>query len=407
MLPLRPLVASLGIAQIISWGTLFYAIGVLGPAMRRDLEVSELFLFSAFTVGLFASGAFAPLAGRLIDRRGGRFVLSIGSALAAIAMALLALATHPAVMVAGWFVAGIAMAACLYDPAFATLSQHAGDRYRRAVTALTLFGGFASTVFWPLSHLLMEAWGWRATFGIYAALHLLVCLPIHQVFVPRHAVPARPHDAAAIAATSPAMGDPRLKWLAACFALATFISGIVAVHMISLLSTAGLTPAQAVTISMMVGPMQVAGRLIELGFARRVKAVTVGYIAFALMFVALLALIGVDGMGFAAIAFVVAYGFANGVLTIVRGTTPVELFGRNGLGALLGYLSRAAMVAKAVAPAAFSALLTFGLTRNAALTALAAVALGAMGSYSMATRPRSTEKEEKRVIPAEPSRNPD
>jgi MFS family permease len=388
VLPLRRLVATLGIAQIISWGTLFYAIGVLGAPMGRDLGVSEVYVFGAFTAGLFLSGAFAPLAGRMIDRRGGRPVLSIGSGLGGLSMAMLAIATHPAVMVAGWLVAGVAMAGCLYDPAFATLSQHTGERYRRAVTALTLFGGFASTVFWPLSLLLLEAWGWRGAFGVYAALHLLVCLPIHRIFVPRLPTLSLRDPTAEPEPAPRALADPRLKWLAACFALATFIFGIVAVHMIGLLTTAGLTPAQAVTLSMMVGPLQVAGRILEFGFARHVKAVAVGYIAFALMLLALGALIGVNGMGLAAVVFVVAYGFSNGVLTIVRGTTPAELFGREGLGALLGYLSRAAMVAKAVAPASYPALLAAGFTRNSALAALAALALAAMASFALATRRR-------------------
>jgi MFS family permease len=385
---LTGLVSALGIAQIISWGTLFYAIGVLGAPMGRDLGVSEVYVFTAFTAGLFLSGAFAPFAGRVIDRRGGRVVLSAGSVLGALSMALLAVANHPLVMVAGWLFAGAAMACCLYDPAFATLSQHTGERYRRAVTALTLFGGFASTVFWPLSLVLMEAWGWRSAFGVYAALHLLVCLPIHQLFVPPRPARAHAHDPDAPEPPPRALGDPRLKWLALCFALGTFIFGIVAVHMVGLLTTAGLTPAQAVTISMMVGPMQVAGRIIEFGFARHVKAVTVGYIAYVLMLLAMLLLIGVDGMGLTAVAFVVAYGFSNGVLTIVRGTTPVELFGREGLGALLGYLSRAAMVAKAIAPASYPALLAIGLTRNSALAALAALGLVAMASFAAATRPR-------------------
>ena len=387
MQSLTPLISALGIAQIISWGSLFYAIGVLGPAMRRDLGVSELFLFGAFTAGLIVSGTLAPAAGRAIDRRGGRLVLSAGTVLAVVGMALLAVAPNPAVMVLGWLVAGASMAACLYDPAFATLSQHAGARYRRAVTALTLFGGFASTVFWPLSHLLMEAWGWRITFGIYAGMHLFICLPIHQLFVPKHSRITRSDEPVAAAPAAAPRSDARLHWLTASFALATFVFGVIAVHLISLLTTAGLTPAQAVTIAMLVGPMQVAGRIVELGFSGRVRAVTVGLVAFALMLLALLALISVEGFGIAAIVFVVAYGCGNGVLTIVKGTAPAELFGREGLGALLGHLSRAGLYAKAVAPASFSALLTFGLTRNAALATLMAVSVAAMGSFALATRP--------------------
>src|SRR5204862_7985862 len=125
-----------------------------------------------------------PRMGPPIAKRGGRFVLSLGTVLAAISMATLALAPNAAVMVVGWLIGGAAMAACLYDPAFATLSQHTGARYRKAVTALTLFGGFASTVFWPLSLLLLEAWGWRATWAIYAGLHLALCLTIHLAFIP-------------------------------------------------------------------------------------------------------------------------------------------------------------------------------------------------------------------------------
>ena len=386
---LAPFISALGIAQIISWGSLFYAIGVLGTPMRTELGVTDLFLFTAFTGGLLVSGTIAPFMGRLIDRRGGRFVLSVGTLMGAAAMATLAAAPNAAVMVAGWLIAGAAMAACLYDPAFATLSQHTGPSYRKSVTALTLFGGFASTVFWPLSHLLLEAWGWRTTFAIYAGMHLFICLPIHQVMVPRHSAAVRAQAAAAGAQVSRGFSDPRLFWFAASVAIATFIFGVIAVHLITLLTTAGLTQAQAVTVSMLVGPLQVAGRVVEMTLSNRVRAVTVGIFSFVLMLLALVALIAVDGFGVAAILFVVAYGVGNGVLTIVKGTAPVELFGREGLGGLLGYVSRAGLYAKAIAPAAFSGLLTIGLTRNAALASLAALAVAGMGSYSLATRSRN------------------
>ena len=395
MRSLPALVTTLGIAQIISWGTLFYAIGVLGKPMARDLGASELFLFSSFTAGLLVSGTLAPLAGRFIDRRGGGFVLSIGSALAAIAMALLAIAPNAWVMVLGWLTAGAAMAACLYDPAFATLAQLTGPRYRKAVTALTLFGGFASTVFWPASHLLLESIGWRDAFWVYAALHLAVCLPIHRLVAgARTETGDRPRLEEADATRrgpspiSPAFSDPRLFWLASAFAIATFIFGVIAVHLVNLLTEAGLTAAQAVTISMLVGPMQVAGRIIELTVGQRVRAVTVGVTTFVLMFLAIVALMTVDGFGVMPVLFVIAYGCGNGVLTIVRGTAPIELFGPQGVGGLLGYLSRWILYAKAIAPAAFTGLVAAGLTRNAALGVLAALAVLGMWTYLMAARPR-------------------
>ena len=352
--------------------------------MRRDLGVSELFLFGVFSAALLVSGTLAPLMGRLIDRRGGRFVLSLGSVLGATACALLAAAPNAAVMAAGWLVAGAAMGACLYDPAFATLSQHAGARYRRAVTALTLFGGFASTVFWPLSLLLLEAWGWRATWAIYAGLHLALCLTIHLAFIPAFRPSAAREEADAGA--SPAMRDPRLAWLTLSVAATTFVVGVIAVHLVSLLTTAGLSAAQAVTVSMLMGPMQVASRVVEFTVSRRVRAVSVGVVAFVLILAALVALVNVDGFGVMAIAFVAAYGCGNGLFTIVRGTAPVELFGTRGLGALLGHLSRAGLYARAVAPGAFSGLLAVGLTHDAAIAALAVISVMGLGGFLVATR---------------------
>lgn len=383
---MKSLVAALGVAQIVSWGTLFYAIGVLGAPMAREFHVSELFVFGAFTAGLLVSGTLSPVMGRLVDRRGGRFVLSLGSVLAFTASAMLALAPNAAVMAAGWLTAGAAMAACLYDPAFATLSQHAGPGYRRAVTTLTLFGGLASTVFWPLSQFLLQEWGWRAAFAAYAALHVLVCLPIHWLAVPSGPRKPAPRSGSQPPVVSVAFGDPRLHWLSACFAIATFVFAVVAVHMVGLLTTAGLTPTQAVGVAMIVGPAQVAGRVVEMGFASRVRAVSVGYASFVLMGLALAALIAVHGMGAMAIVFVLAYGCSNGVLTIVKGTAPSELFGHVGLGRLLGHLSRASLYARAIAPAAYSAVLAAGFTRNAALGVLIVLAFAGVATFAIATR---------------------
>lgn len=386
MQAIGPLVTGLGIAQLISWGTLFYAVGVLGLPMRQSLGVSELFVFGAFTAGLLTSGALSPLAGRMVDHRGGRFVLSAGSVLAALAMLLLATAMHPAVMVLGWIVAGAAMAACLYDPAFATLSQHAGSRYRSAVTALTIFGGFASTVFWPLSHVLVAAWGWRWTLAIYAALHVFLCLPIHLNFVPRRLRITRPMEDSGVTGECAGASRHGLGLLTVSFAAASFVSAVVAVHVVSLLVAKGLTQAQAISIAMLFGPMQVVGRVAEFLFASRVGVAALGAASFALLFGAIAILITVKGPGVAAIIFVAAYGFGNGLFTIIRGTVPAELYGREALGAILGRLARAGLYSRALAPGSFSGLLAVGLTRSAALATLAAVMLAGLASYLGAVR---------------------
>ncbi|HYC38667.1 MAG TPA: MFS transporter [Usitatibacter sp.] len=382
------LVFAVGVAQLISWGTLFYAVGVLGAPMGAELGMSELFVFGAFTAALVVSGSLAPWAGKLLDRRGGRFVMSIGSLLGAAGMALLATAAHPVQVVVGWVVVGAAMATSLYDPAFAALSQFmAGTPYRRAVTALTILGGLASTVFWPVSQLLMDAWSWRVAFGVHAALHLFVCLPVHMFLLPNKVEEGPATSMRTTAATAEASPPrPGMPWLTLAVAVGSFVSALVAVHVVSLLTASGLTQSQAIWIAMLIGPMQVAGRIAEFGFAARVGVIALGHLAFALLVVATVALMLVDGLGLAAFIFVAAYGWGNGIFTIIRGTTPVELWGRRGLGAVLGHLSRAGQYSRAVAPASFSGMLAIGLGRHATLAILAAFGVGALASYARAVR---------------------
>jgi hypothetical protein len=390
-------VCALGVAQIVSWGTLFYTIAVLGAAMRTALGVSDVLLFGAFTAGLFVSGMVSPYVGRQIDRHGGRRMLAGGSLLGAIACAVLASAQGPLPLVAGWLIAGLAMAACLYDPAFATLHAIAGGRYRRAVTALTLFGGFASTVFWPLSQFLLEAIGWRAAFAIYAGLHLAVGLPIHLVSVPagRKTAPPLDDDVAskhvddvkhlASPRTGPADGVV-YAWLAAALSLAAFLASAIAAHLIGLLTATGLAARDAVLVGSLIGPMQVAGRIMEFSFGRHVRALAVGTLAFALMTLALAVLTQVHGVWIVALAFAIPYGWSNGVMTIARGTVPAELFGTQGYGALLGRLALPQFVLKAIAPVALTLLFTVDPARTLTPYVLAVLALIALAAYRAAVR---------------------
>jgi hypothetical protein len=278
------------------------------------------------------------------------------------------------------------MAACLYDPAFATLHRVAGGSYRRAVTALTLFGGFASTVFWPLSQYLLDTVGWRAAFGVYAALHALVCLPLHLTFVPTaatRALPPAPDHAAA--AARPAAGAA-FAWLALALALATFISAALSAHLIGLLTASGLAARDAVLVGSLIGPMQVAGRIMEFAFTRHVRALAVGTLAFTLLLFALLLLAQVRGVWIVALAFAILYGWSNGVMTIVRGTVPAELFGHRDYGALLGRLARPQFIAKAMAPLALTLVFALDASRNVSLWTLVGCGALALLAYRRAIR---------------------
>jgi MFS family permease len=383
-LRLRWVVPVLGIAQIISWGSLYYPIAVLAAAIRTELGISDIAVFGSFTVGLFVSGLAAPAAGRLVDVRGGRFTLAGGSALGALALAVLALAQGTATLMLGFALAGLAMAGCLYDPAFATLHQISGTSYRRAVTALTLFGGFASTVFWPLSQYLLDELGWREAFGVYAGLHLLVCLPVHLLLVPRG---PEAHAAAEAPAVQPEVraGDRAVfGWLAAALALAAFMGTAIAAHVIDLLTATGLTARDAVLVGSLIGPMQVAGRVMEFAFGRNMHALAVGTLAFALMAASLALFTQVHGVWIVALAFAMIYGWSNGVMTIVRGTVPAELFGPKGYGALLGRLARPQFILKSSAPLALTLFYAIDPDRTLTPYVLFAVTLVALGAYRRA-----------------------
>lgn len=377
-------VSALGLAQIISWGSFYYSIAVLGESMRRELGINSSLLFGAFTFSLLVSGMAAPTVGRMIDRHGGRKVLCTGSIIAAMAAGSWGLAQGVITLFLACFLCGITMAICLYEAAFITLNQLAGERYRSAITALTLYGGLASTAFWPLSQYLLGLVGWRYTLLIYAAMQLLICLPLHALLPSvqsQHKGQTRAEEKMPAAASG-----ARYYWLAAGFAVGSFVLSVLSVHIIGLFKEAGLTPAQAVLVATLIGPMQVLVRLLEFVFARRAGPLVVGTVSFFLMVCASTALFFVDGYGLLPFAVAVLYGFSNGAFTIVRGIVPAALFGREGYGALLGRLARPAFVARALAPFAFSVTLSAGLRRGEALLLLAACSVVASLAYLRAIK---------------------
>jgi hypothetical protein len=386
------LVPALGITQIISLGTLYYSIAVLGASMRAELGISSPTLFGAYSSSLMIGAIVAPAVGRALDRIGGRRVMSAGSIVAGVALLAIAHVHSVLALYLAWGIAGIAMAMTMYDAAFATLSQHTGSSYRTALTALTLMGGLASTVFWPTSLKGLEWFGWRDTMAFFALLQILVCLPLHLAFVPRGASAAA-HAKAGSAPIEGALLSARSRQiafaaLAGAFALNGFIVSVLTVHLISTLQRQGLTLETAVWIGSFFGPMQVTGRILEFSVGRRFASRTIGMLALGLLVVAISVLLTLDGQVAVALAFAVLFGFSNGVVTIVRGTVPAELFGRVGYGRILGNLAAPALVARAIAPLAFAPL---ALPQTAAfvwLLALLAMALLSVASFAVAVSQR-------------------
>src|SRR5215813_7506460 len=192
MPPLRAVIAGpwravlvLGVTQILAWGAIFYPPVLTVPLIAAERGWSMTFAMGGFSLALLTAGLVSPRVGRLIDRYGGHRVMPVGSLLGALGLFLLVHADHPATYLAVWMLLGAAIAASLYDPAFATLGRIFGVAARQPITALTLAGGFASTVSWPTTHVLIDLLGWRGTYLVYAALLAFVAAPLHAFVLPR------------------------------------------------------------------------------------------------------------------------------------------------------------------------------------------------------------------------------
>ncbi|MBV8538725.1 MAG: MFS transporter, partial [Alphaproteobacteria bacterium] len=288
-----------------------------------------------------------------IDRRGGRGILTASNVVFAIGLAMLAVANGPVLLFAAWAVLGLGMALGLYDAGFAARTALYGPEARGPITGITLIAGFASTVSWPTSALLSDAIGWRETCLVWAALNLVVGLPINRLLLPDERPFARPREA-----TSQAIGWRPYKemfLLAFVFAAGWFVTGSMAAHLPELLQSAGAAPAAAIAAAALVGPAQVGARIAEFVILRRIHPLISARIAVSLHPVgaAILAVIGPAG----AVAFVVLYGAGNGLLTIARGTLPLALLGPHGYGERNGLLGAPARTAQAFAPFLFGLLL--------------------------------------------------
>jgi MFS family permease len=349
-------VARLGTTQTLAWASSYYLPALLAAPMAAELGMAEAQVFAAFTLALVISALVGPRAGRAIDELGGRTVLLATNGLFALGLASLGLAQADWQVWLAWALIGVAMGSGLYDAAFATLVRLYPVRARNAITGITLVAGFASTVGWPLTAWGIEALGWRGTCLGWAALHLLLGLPLH-LGLPRSPVEAAPSPEPAVdkdGVAVPARQPPGLGMamaISAVFAITWFTSTAMAAHLPRLLEAQGLTPAAALGMAMLVGPAQVAGRLLEFGLLRRVHPLLSTRLAAAAhpLGVATLAVVGPAG----AWAFAGLHGAGNGILTIAKGTLPLVVFGAAGYGQRQGWLMAPARLAQAVAPLLF------------------------------------------------------
>jgi hypothetical protein len=347
--------AVLGINQTLSWGMTFYLPAIIGAPAAATLGQSAFHILGAFSWALLVAGACAPRVGKWIDRHGGRGALLASIVVIATGQLVLAATPDLAVWYLGWTIIGAGMSMGLYDAAFATAGGLLGQEAGPSITGITLVAGFASTVFWTLGATLIGLLHWRGLLLAYAGLMLLVNLPMVWLLIPP--APPRPHQDAAAGDTPRSPAQRRaLVLLGAFFALRWFITSAIAVHVLSLLQGIDLTETEAVGVAALIGPGQVAGRILEYVIGPRVNLLTKARVG-ALLFPAGAALLLLGGP-YAATAFALLYGMSNGIMTINRGTLPLAVFGPAGYARILGWLAVPVLLAQALAPTVTAPLVT-------------------------------------------------
>ena len=359
--PLVVSVNALGLTQITAWGTSYYCLGVLAKPIGADTGWSTGTIFLGFSVALVVMGLISTWVGRLIDRVGARAVMSIGTIIVSAGLLALSQVSTVAAYIAIWAVLGVGMRCCLYDAAFAALVQVVPSRGRAAISYLTLYGAYASTVFWVIGHYLNDAYGWRGTLLIFAVVNLVVCLPLNLLGLSRREPPiqaAASAKAVTESAEAPAL-EGRLRVIGiALFALIMslngFVFGVVSIQLVPLLEASGLAAAAAVWVASLKGHGQFAGRLVEIFFAKNLKAMTVARIAIGVLPASLVLLMLAHGELMLLIAFTVVLGASQGVITIVRGAVPLALFGTKGYGAVLGLIATPILLVNAFSPTVFA-----------------------------------------------------
>jgi predicted MFS family arabinose efflux permease len=385
------LVSALGLTQIIGYGTLYYSFSILAPGMAKDLGISLEQVFGVFSISLFVGGLSAPLIGKQMDRIGAATVLTAGSVLSAVTLALCAWSPSVFVFALAIILLEVSSGMVQYQAAFAALVESDPKSASRSITYLTLIGGFASSIFWPISAALMDYLSWREIYLVFAALNLFLCMPLHLWMMRKRKAAnaggikqAREHVVGAVPAEK---RRGAMVVVSAAFAILGFTLASILAHMVPMLGTLGLGTA-AVIIGSLFGPAQVLSRLINMVFGTRLSPPVLAVISAALMVIGI-TILGVTGNSLAgAVAFAICLGLGSGINSIAQGSLPLYLFGSDGYGAVTGKMAAARLATGAAAPFLFAtAMAQFGIGLALfATAALGVIGMGAFISVAMSTK---------------------
>ncbi len=387
------IVAALGTTQTLAWASSYYLPAVLAAPMARDLGLSTPWVYAALSLGLAVSAVLGPSLGRRIDVHGGRPVLCGSNVAFALGLCALGIASGPVSLALAWLILGIAMAAGLYESAFASLTRLYGHDSRNAITGITLIAGFSSTVGWPMSALLEHSIGWRGACFAWASLHVCLGLPLND-WALRHGSGEVRHESAVndMPLPPPQESDRAMLLLAFMFTASGMVSIGMATNLPSLFAAMGVVPAAAIAAASLMGPSQVAARVLEFGARRRINPLISARVANAMHPLASLSL-AIGGAPLIAV-FSILHGAGTGMLTITRGTLPLALYGPAGYGARMGRIAAPARFGQALSPFLFGLAIeklgsaTLVISSGLSLSALIALSWIAMPAASGAKRRR-------------------
>jgi MFS family permease len=353
---IRRTVTCLGLSQLISWGVSYYLIGVFGEAIAAEFGWGRDVVYGGFALSLLVMGLASPMSGQLIDRLGGRKVMVAGSILNAAGCAGLGLCHGLTSYFLAWTCLGIGMRLTLYDAAFAALARIRGPLARSPISQITLLGGLASTIFWPVGHFLSEQFGWRQALFAYAGFALMT-VPLHLVISNgRHEDLVKPEAAS----QRPPLATTKRQLLiagglyAVVATMANFLNAGMSAHMIGILGGLGVATTLSVWIATLRGVGQSSARLCEILLGRRIDPLALNLLACLLMPLSFVAGLDSGASEAAAVVFALVYGACNGVLTITRGTLPLVLFENRTYGAFVGKLVAPSFILSAAAPLVYA-----------------------------------------------------
>ena len=343
------LIAVMGFTQILAWSSTLYLPAVLASLIAKDTGWSLTLVIAGVSWGFIVTGICSPKVGRFIEQFGGRKALSISSIFFAIGLLCLGLSSHLLVYYFAWTMLGIGMAFGLYDAAFSTLGRLLGQDAKTAIVGVTLLGGLASTIGWALIVFFEGLYGWRISCFILALFHLLLGLPLHYFLLPREEQSTETHAKELNNQTTVHKEGNRLFMLVAIIlTVQSFVVATISVHLLSMLKTIGFSVSTALAIGMMIGPAQIIARLLELSLFKNLHPSWSSRVGVLFSFFGIIFLF-TDGYVLALLGAAL-YGVGNGILTIIRGTLPLALFGQEGYATRMGLLGRPIMIALAFGP---------------------------------------------------------